>query len=90
VICPAVPATNICGLPVPVRTPWNAEPRSGTLLMPWSAEIDSVNSVLEATTLCVLPPMLQVPVTTPLKTPDVKEPVNVPEVIPLDWEVTLQ
>jgi hypothetical protein len=46
--------------------------------------------VLDATTFCVLPSVLQVPVTIPLKTSEVKLPEKVPDVAPFDWSVTPQ
>jgi hypothetical protein len=62
--------------------PWYAEPRPGTLPTTWSVETDSVKSVLDATTFCVLPSVLQVPVTIPLKTSEVKLPEKVPDALP--------
>ena len=49
-----------------------------------------MKSVLEAVTFSVLPARLQVPLTRPLATPEVRVPVNVPVVRPLAWLDTLQ
>ena len=49
-----------------------------------------MKSVLDAVTFSVLPAKLQVPLTRPLATPEVRVPVNVPVVRPLAWLDTLQ
>ncbi len=49
-----------------------------------------MKSVLEAVTFSVLPTKLQLPLTRPLATPEVRVPVNVPVVRPLAWLDTLQ